>query len=467
MKSRFLLESFDDYVSKFINPMNEEKSTSMTEQQASDVIGKIILAQGRKAIYYDEVKYFFIQIFGQETFNLCNASNQSWEWAGEDEGIVNGKPTGEKSKEFFSKIIEFSKKIESSKISKSNNNFCSAAIMGLFYQFCSPEIRKKITLGFTDKANELLLTPEKILIQLEGLGKTSPGSFGLSPAILGYVDSSRAEGPKQTAPKSSIEYNLLDNKLAMNLFVTKTSKFNPQSEIQLRDKILKLFEKRKNGGKILEFRIQASTSRDELKSTKLSWGQLSFRRADLVVLIIKKILSDLKIPSGDPIREELNMISKLDIGGSNGDGTSGPNPKTNSGFYRRKNPNQGNDCIWIDKSKEPNVAHISQIDGFGNPVGVPTLKEMPVLSPISQYDKFNYINIYIKEEKVNKDEGQPGLSIPKVPANTISPKILLSRGTSKPEEKKGPKVSPAILKTEDYPSGGLVVEPLVKSMRKF
>lgn len=110
MKSKFLLESFDEYVTELYNSVNEVKSSSMSKGQASESIGEIILYQRKRTLSNPSVKSIFTEVFGVETLKKVNASNKSWEWAGEDEGIVNGKPPGEKSKEFFSKIIKFSKK---------------------------------------------------------------------------------------------------------------------------------------------------------------------------------------------------------------------------------------------------------------------------------------------------------------------------------------------------------------------
>lgn len=470
MKSKFLLESFDEYVTELYNSVNEAKSPSMSKEQASESIGEIILYQRKRTLSNPSVKSIFTEVFGVETLKKVNASNKSWEWAGEEEGIVNGKPGGKNLDGFFKKITEFDEKLYSADLKGAagkNDNYAPAVMMGIFYQFCSPEIRQQLEQEFADKSSELGLTPEKIKKQLEDK-EAQPALMGQAPAILGYVDTSEVEKKTQVQPKESESYSLLDENSQKTLFLDNSWDLDPIIGKQLRDQLYGVFERRKNGGEILELKIQSSASRyrNTGKAEKISWGQLSHKRALVINGMIREILDELQIPADDKIRQELNEVSKLDISGSNGDGTSGPNPTgVRVGFYEdvtKQTKDQLGSSKFVDKEgNQPNKVYITKIDGFGNPEGNPEVKDMPTLPAKDQYDQYKYVNVYIKSKQTGMDNPAPGdILITKVPANTLIPEVLLSKKSKKGESSssfKFPKLPKFRIK---MPLSGGRIEPI-------
>ena len=464
MRSKFLLESFDEYVSTLYNSINEAKSPSMTKEQASESIGKIILFQRKKTLQNPQVKSIFTEVFGAETLKKVNASPKSWKWAGEEEGIVDGNPGGKNLNSFFKKIVEFDEKLYSADLkggAGKNDNYTSAAMMGIFYQFCSPEIRQQLIQEFSDKASELGLTQEKIEKQLEDKDG-QPALVGQAPAILGYVDASEVEKKIVVQPKKE-SYSLLDEKSQKTLFLDNSWDLDPTIGKQLRDQLYGLLERRKAGGKILDLKIQSSASRyrNTGKAEALSWGQLAHKRALVINGMIKEILDELQIPDGDPIRQELNTVSKIDISGSNGDGTSGPNPTgVRIGYYQvvsKQTKDQTGSSKFVDKDgNDPAKVYITKIDGFGNPEREPTVKEIPVLTSKDQYDQYKYVNVYIKAEEPAEKTGGPDILIAKVPANTLVPEVILSKKSKKGESSSTWKFKLPKFKIRILPSGGSV-----------
>lgn len=442
MKGKFLLESFEEYVSLVYVPVNEASSPSMSKEQAFETIAEIIRYQRKRGLQNPKVNSIFKEVFGEETLLKVNKS-KGWQWADEAEGIVNGKPGGKNLDEFFKKIIQFDEKLYSADLkggAGSNDNYIPAVMMGIFYQFCSPEIRQQLAQEFADKASDLGLDKGKILKQIEEKAGQS-ALVGQAPAILGYVDASEITKKTAAASKPPESYSLLDERSQKTLFLDNSWDLDPTIGKKLRDQLYGILERRKSGGKILDLKIQASASRyrNTGKAEKLSWGQLAHKRALVINGMIREILEELQIPAGDPIRQELNAVSKIDISGSNGDGTSGPNPTgVRIGYYQvatKQTKEQTGSSKFVDKDgNDPAKVFITKIDGFGNTEGEPTVKEIPVLTSKDQYDQYKYVNVYIKSEQIGEPSGQKSdIVITKVPANTLVPEVILSKKSKKGE----------------------------------
>jgi hypothetical protein len=320
----------------------------------------------------------------------------------------------------------------------------AAIVMGIFFDWLSPKTYRQLKDDLIKISGEKNISFKRIMKQIEekNLGNNID-NYDRPPAILGYTEAGeieKKEPPKISPPQ---EITLLSEASQKTLFKNNSWELEPAVASELKDKLKALFERRKAGGysKILEFNIQSSASRYRNKglAENLSWGQLSFKRSQVVHSMVKKVLQEMEIPEGDPIREELNKVAVLDISGSNGDGTSGPNPMKDPqlgflrvGYYETVNAqdktNTGS-SKFIDKDKnKPQEVYITKIDGFGNPQGPPTMKTMELATKVEDYDKYRFVNVIVKVQETSIVPGMiEGASITKVPNNTLAPEVILSK----------------------------------------
>lgn len=438
MNNKFVFENFSDYLRFQGNPEINEADQSkiyLSPRDASEIISELAKSQKRIAIRSPKVSNLVKNVFGEEILKRIKAD---WFWANENEGIVNNPQKGEMKKrdEFFKKIEEFSNGLDEIDLGSSkeeNENYRPAVIMGLFHQFMTEETREELKKNLAKRANELKLTKEKILKQIEGKAGATD-TMGQPPAILGYTSSEEIDVPTDV-PGQPITTSLLDEKSQNALFIDNSFDLNPEVAKVLREKIFKIIEKRKNGGltEIEEILISSSASRyrNTGKAENLSWGQLSFKRAQVVYGIIKEALAKYEIPEGDPIREELNKVTKMSISGENGDGTSGPNPVGVRIGYYQNSTTQTKDTTGSSKFVEKGPVekiYISKIDGFGNSAsGTPVEKNMPTLGTKEEYDKFKYVNVSIRAKGIGSGETNPSVRVDKVKKNTIAPEIILEK----------------------------------------
>lgn len=453
MENKFVFENFSDYLRYQEGfEVNEADGSKvyLSPNDASEIISELAKSQKRMAARTPKITDLFKKIFGEEVYKRMK---KDWYWADETEGIVTNPQEGDikKRDEFFKKIVEFSSGLDDIKLSGSkedNDNYRPATIMGFFHQFMDKETREELKKNLSKRANELKLDKEKILKQITAKEADSD-TMGQPPAILGYVDIGEIEKVTETPGKEPEAFSLLDEAKQKTLFLDNSWDLNPQVGKELRDQIYGVLERRKAGGysKITEFNIQASASRyrNRGKAESLSWGQLAFKRSQVVYNMVREILAELQIPEGDPIREELTKVAKIDINGSNGDGTSGPNPlpdptlgKLRVGYYetiKKQNRETEGSSKFIDKDiAAPQQVYITKIDGFGNSEGTPAVKEMEVLKKKEDYDSFKYVNVSVKVIESGIKPGEaPSITITKIPKNTIAPEIILSRKGKKGE----------------------------------
>lgn len=441
MKTKFLLENFDEFIHKVYSPLNEAEGQTLSPQEAIEVIGLLVKSQKGRALAQTKISKLVEKIFGGE---VLSRMKKDWWWADEREGVSNSPDKG-KFDDFFKKIVQFDGELDNLDLTKKaegNENFRPAVIMGLFYQFVNEETRKKLSKDLSKKASDLKLTKANIEKQIQAKAGDS-AVMGQAPAILGYVDASEIEEEKIAPRKDPQVFTLLDEKNQKTLFVDNSWDLDPAVGKVLRDQIYGVLERRKAGGytKILELSIQSSASRYRntgKKAESLSWGQLAFKRSQVIFNMIKEILDELQIPEGDPIREELNTVAKMDINGSNGDGTSGPNPTgVRTGYYVVSKP-QTKDQTGSSTFKDVEGADklmITKIDKFGNPEGEPEERKMAPLSSKEEYDQFKYVNVSVKIQETSVIPGvEPKVTITTVPANTIAPEIILERKGKKGED---------------------------------
>jgi hypothetical protein len=442
MKANFVLESFDDYVKEMYPTINEGlfKADPLTENEVREIIESLVMKQRKKALSIKEVRGLLNKTFGESFLSEENIKKMKADinWAYSDDV---------EDPEFFKKIQKFEDDLQSYLINKSSKSFdgmeiSAAIVMGIFFDWMSPETYRQLIKDIIKISGEKNISFKRITKQIE---EKAPDLKFLNfpPSIFAYTKAGeieKKEPPKIIPPQ---EISLLSEASQKTLFKNNSWDLEPTVAAELKDKLKAVFERRKAGGysKILEFSIQSSASRYRNKgiAENLSWGQLSFKRSQVVHSMVKTVLQELEIPEGDPIREELNKVAVLDISGSNGDGTSGPNPMKDPqlgflrvGYYETVNAqdktNTGS-SKFIDKDKnKPQEVYITKIDGFGNPQGPPTMKTMEPDTKVEDYDKYRFVNVIVKVQETSIVPGSvEGASITKVPNNTLSPEVILSK----------------------------------------
>ena len=183
-------------------------------------------------------------------------------------------------------------------------------------------------------------------------------------------------------------------------------------------------------GKIeIEF-IEIETSANRYRNTgiseNLSWGELSSNRANTIALIFKAAVEEYQLTE-----EQKNVLQSkitLDYGGSNRDGTSGPNPvdPIPFGYYDENSKFIRNNGSY-DKKRSTVV--IDKIGNDGKPSGEIEIKTIEPDSDKSQYEKYKYVNIVIKasepiiipyetlpDEPINQNEEVKYIPLFKIPS---------------------------------------------------
>lgn len=443
MKTNFVLENFDEYLHEVYSAVNEAKVEPLTENEARDIINSLLKSQKRAATSSTVISKLIKEIFGEEVKKRIAKSPDGF-WAGPEEGIGGDE---KKKSEFFEKIKEFDRVLMEANLGatrEENDNYRPAIIMGLFHQFMTKNSKDELIKAFSKRATELKLTAKKIQKQVEDKKAGVLAEVtGNPPAVLGYVSSEDVEKVRVIPPVKSGPTPLLDPIEQKTLFLDNSWDLNPKVGAILKQRLSSVLERRKQGAysEILELSIKSSASR--YRNTKaaenLSWGQLAFKRSMVIHGMIGTILDELEIPAGDPIRVELNKVATMNIGGTNGDGTSGPNPlpdpklgKLRVGYYQtttKQTKDQTGASKFVDKNIDENAkVYIVKIDQFGNTASEPTVKDMPVLKTKEDYDEFKFVNVVVRySEFMSPEAAKPSIRIDRVPEGTIAPEIVLER----------------------------------------
>lgn len=135
----------------------------------------------------------------------------------------------------------------------------------------------------------------------------------------------------------------------------------------------------------------------------LSWGELSYQRALTLSTVILEVAKLFEMSDADI--EKIRKKIFLDFYGSNGDGTSGPNPPEGIkfGYYDNKG-----EFIRGDKRNE---VVIYSLDKEGKPEKEDVVIEMDPLDDSKEYNEFRYVNIIIKGDMLNIGKNEDPSSI--------------------------------------------------------
>lgn len=135
----------------------------------------------------------------------------------------------------------------------------------------------------------------------------------------------------------------------------------------------------------------------------ISWGELSFQRTFTLAKIIFELAKGMGL--NDAEIEKLRLKTSLDFYGSNGDGTSGPNPPEGIrfGYYDKDNK--------FVRGNKRNEIVIYSLNEEGKPETEKEIIEIDPLEDSSDYDQFRYVNIIIKGRSIDiKEEKEPDSS---------------------------------------------------------
>jgi hypothetical protein len=198
------------------------------------------------------------------------------------------------------------------------------------------------------------------------------------------------------------------------------------------------YKKDKNGG-ITKINIEASCSRyrNTAPSESLSWAELAYKRVGVFSKYVKS--SAEKISENDKeFVDKILSVTELGYFGSNGDGTSGPDPDKNDagetvrkGYYVKK----GAKSQFVDaKGGDPTMINVVDITQGEN--AAPVLGEAPkkikaknvdgsdidkVPSSPKDYDPFKFFQITMEGSFVKSLEDSPEL-YPVSPVVTVTEK---------------------------------------------
>ena len=214
--------------------------------------------------------------------------------------------------------------------------------------------------------------------------------------------------------------------------------------------------------KVDSLRVESSASRYKNtndtkggKAEKLSWGELAYNRAITILDLFSEAADTYNL--SEEKRKELKEKILIDSKGTNGDGTSGPNPPGPTigfGYYDENSkwvPDNG--TFGTGKSAEENrkIVVKAVLGDKGKPTGKYTTSIEDPKANALEYSQFRYVNFIIEAEGI--DEEDPKVIEPKTSKKTeytprvAFPKTSDGRSTKKKRTRKivgkpGPGLNP-------------------------
>ena len=177
--------------------------------------------------------------------------------------------------------------------------------------------------------------------------------------------------------------------------------------------------------KYINIESSASRYRNTEGAEKISWGELSYNRANSIVQLFRAAAD--KYGLSEEKRTTLQNIIKLNTKGSNGDGTSGPNPvdPIPFGYYDQKGtfvPNNGT----FDKNRSTVV--MAELGPGGKPTGKYTTKVQEPDKSKDMYDEYKYVNVAVGGTALITDETPITTLVPKTETTYSAAFKLPSKG---------------------------------------
>ena len=232
-------------------------------------------------------------------------------------------------------------------------------------------------------------------------GKTRMISPGISVNTLQEIEDGQAD---ITEPKENATMILPPEKMDSVFNLNKTG-FNGREDFMddafntITENLGIVFKKLASG-EISEIKsIKIYTSSDRFRNTEdaenLSWGQLSYARALSIAGLVRSIAEANHLnPS---LLSQIHKLIEFKCDGSNGDGTSGPNPP--DGFKFGYYVKDGNGVKFVSGKERDDTVIINTSDSDGSPTdNNENNAKIEVIKPESNkdsYNKFRYNNIEV------------------------------------------------------------------------
>jgi len=238
----------------------------------------------------------------------------------------------------------------------------------------------------------------------------------INPAIQVFVDKSQLKDEDGKIPVKTVKTAVIPIENEHETFKPNMWGQNGESDYvegnfqKMIENIGSILERRKIGEIVRIKGITIMTSCDRRRNTgvaeKMSWGQLAFARsasmASLVVSMAEKVgLQPEEI-------QTINKMIRLDFTGRNGDGSSGPNPDTNPGYYIK----DGEQSKWTGVKDPKEVVIIPASEDGGIPSltsasGAKTETQAPIqASDKEAFNQYRYNNIVFEIEVLEKPDGK-------------------------------------------------------------
>jgi len=238
----------------------------------------------------------------------------------------------------------------------------------------------------------------------------------VSPGVRVYLSKESIESISPSTPPKVEKTYILDQEKESEVFKPNKTGANGEEDFlegsfkQMVDNLGSIFQ-RYVAGEINSIRkISILTSADRYRNTgdaeSLSWGQLAYARA----IAMSKVIEAMAIKAGvdDDIVKQLPKLTSIYSKGENGDGTSGPNgpDPLKFGYYVKG----GDNVKWVDGTNREDVV-IVPIDNQGTPTvdsgeGAKTETESP-LKDKNEYNQFRYNNIEIEYDIIEQSDEIP------------------------------------------------------------
>ena len=392
MTKKFVLESFQAYIDIELNPINEAKGPSeITPESVVGLVQKMLEKQKEQGKLNAKYKKFAAE---KDPYAALKATQGSG-------------PLGEGDLKFSSA-------------------FAAPYLFDKLTDEQKKDLYKEISESLNDKGFKTIKEVEKLIEKKSNL--SSP------PVVYIVTSTTKTPGPLvKVGEEKTEEYEILKEEDEHGIFKDnewelKDSSFSsPETKAKLVDPI-KEFVSNFAAGNVKDIEyivIQSSANRYRNTgiSENVSWGELSFNRAKTIAGIFKAAVDEYNLTKEQ--RTLLQSKISIDYGGSNGDGTSGPNPvdPIPFGYYNGEGKFIQNNGSY-DKRRSTVV--IDKLDTEGKPTGEITTKTIEPDADKTAYEKYKYVNVVIKAKvgenipveewqptEIEKDEYKPGFKMPR------------------------------------------------------
>jgi hypothetical protein len=360
MNKKFVLESFQAYLDIELNQLNEAKGPSeITPESVVGLVQKMLEKQKEKGKTSIRYKKFATQ---EDPYAAWKASPEA---SNPSESVRFSSAFA--APYLFDKLTEEQKKELYNEISESLNKN-----------------------GFKKIKDVEKLIEEKV-------------NLASSPVVYITTKETKIPAPEPSAEAKMIEYEVLKEEDEHGIFKDnewelKDSSFSsPETKAKLVDPIKDFVSGFASGAiKDIDYIVIQSSAnryRNTGISENVSWGELSFNRAKTIAGIFKAAADEYKLTEEQ--RKLLQSKISIDYGGSNGDGTSGPNPvdPIPFGYYNEAGKFIQNNGSY-DKKRSTVV--IDKLSAEGKPTGEITTKTIEPDADKAAYEKYKYVNVVIK-----------------------------------------------------------------------